>query len=461
MSLQRKMSQELQDKTLFEKARTYAYTYINDIHEMDVFPSSESLENLKAFDEPLPTEAGSALAVLDQLNQFGGPATIAQTGGRYFGFVNGGAVPAALGVKWLADVWDQCGGLYLTSPINAKLESVCENWLQEIFGLPRDTVAGFVSGTSMANLCGLAAARYRLLKNQGWDINEQGLNGAPAIRILAHEQVHASVKKTLAMLGFGRANIEWIPSDEQGRIVVEALPPLDNTCLVLLQAGNVNTGAYDNFDSVCDQAKLAGAWVHIDGAFGLWAAAVQELKYLTKGFEKADSWAVDGHKTLNTPYDSGIILCRHQEALISALQATGEYLVFSEQRDPLLYTPELSKRSRAIELWATLKYLGKAGVDEMILGFHQRAKQLEQGLAKLGFDILNEVVFNQVLVRFEDDARTKQVIDYVQRSGEAWIGPSSWNGKVVIRISVCSWVTTEEDIRKTLSVFEQATSLPR
>lgn len=456
MKLQTQMFQELKDKEIFEQARQYAYAYIDEIDEMDVFPSAQSLTNLSAFDEPLPDKPGSALNVLHQLNHCGGPATIAQTGGRYFGFVNGGALPASLGVKWLADVWDQCGGLYLTSPINAKLESVCEAWLRDIFGLPSGTVAGFVSGTSMANLCGLAAARFQLLKNQGWDINEKGLNGAPAIRILAHEQVHASVKKTLAMLGFGRKNIEWIPADEQGRIVVDELPQLDNTCLVLLQAGNVNTGAYDDFDSVCQKANAAEAWVHVDGAFGLWAAAVNELKHLTKGYEKADSWAVDGHKTLNTPYDSGIILCKHQDALISALQASGEYLVFSEQRDPLLYTPELSKRSRAIELWASLKYLGRAGVDEMILGFHRRAKQLEQGLAKLGFEILNEVVFNQVLVRFGDDAQTKQVIDYVQKSRKAWIGPSSWNGNVVIRISVCSWVTTEEDINKTLAVFEQA-----
>ncbi|NRB53298.1 MAG: aspartate aminotransferase family protein [Saprospiraceae bacterium] len=458
MNLQAQMSKELRDKQIFDKARNFAYDYIDGIDEMQVFPTKQSLENLKVFDEALPEQSGSALAVLGQLHQYGGPATIAQTGGRYFGFVNGGAVPASLGVKWLADVWDQCGGLYLTSPINAKLESVCEKWLREIFGLPQETVAGFVSGTSMANLCGLAAARYQLLKNQGWDINEKGLNGAPSIRILAHEQVHASVKKTLAMLGFGRANIEWIPADEQGRIVVEALPSLDNTCLLLLQAGNVNTGAYDDFDSVCERANTAGAWVHVDGAFGLWAAAVQELKYLTKGFEKADSWAVDGHKTLNTPYDSGIILCKHQNALISALQASGEYLVFSEQRDPLLYTPELSKRSRAIELWATLKYLGKTGVDEMILGFHQRAKQLEEGLADVGFEILNEVVFNQVLVRLQNDKQTSKVIQYVQQSGECWVGPSSWNGQVVIRISVCSWVTTEEDIRKTISIFQQASN---
>jgi len=257
-------------------------------------------------------------------------------------------------------------------------------------------------------------------------------------------------------LGYGKKSIEWVSSDEQGKLLLDSLPPLDKSCLVLLQAGNVNTGSFDNFDAVCDLANEAGAWVHIDGAFGLWAAASKSLSYLTKGMEKASSWAVDGHKTLNTPYDSGIILCRHQDALISALQATGEYIIYSDNRDPLLYTPELSKRSRAIELWATMKYLGRSGIDEMVTTFHLRAKQLEKGLQELGVEIINDVVFNQVLVRFENDEKTKQIIEYIQQSGECWVGGSTWEGKAVIRISVCSWVTTEKDIERTVEVFRKA-----
>lgn len=455
--MQKQMLKELKGKEIFDQARAYAFDYIDGIETMDVFPSKSSLEGMNNFDEPLTEAPTAAQAIIKQLHTFGAPGTIAQLGGRYFGFVNGSAVPVSLGVKWLADVWDQCGALYLTSPINAKLESVCEGWLKEVFNLPPETVAGFVSGTSMANLCGLAAARFHLLKKQGWDVNEQGLNDAPKLRIIAHEQVHASVRKTLAMLGFGTKNVEWIPSDDQGRVVVEKMPPLDDRCLVLLQAGNVNTGAFDDFDAVCDLANAAGAWVHIDGAFGLWAAATKSLSGLTKGMEKASSWAVDGHKTLNTPYDSGIVLCRYPEAMISALQATGEYLIYNKgDRNPLLYTPEMSKRSRAIELWATMKYLGKNGIDEMIRGFHLRAKQLEAGLRKAGFQIINEVVFNQVLIAGDNEAQTKQVLERIQASGECWAGGSTWNGKAVIRISVCSWMTNEKDIERTIELFEKS-----
>ncbi|MEL7221297.1 MAG: aminotransferase class V-fold PLP-dependent enzyme, partial [Bacteroidota bacterium] len=239
------------------------------------------------------------------------------------------------------------------------------------------------------------------------------------------------------------------------RVVVDQLPELDGTCLVLLQAGNVNTGAYDDFDQVCDLANKAGAWVHIDGAFGLWAAACQSLKYLTKGMEKADSWAVDGHKTLNTPYDSGIILCRHPKAMITALQASGDYITYTDQREPILYGPEMSKRSRAIELWATMKYLGKAGIDEMITGFNTRAKQLAEGLSKVGFTVLNEVVFNQVLIRCEEEEKTRSVLAYAQQSGECWMGGTTWQGKAAIRISVCSWRTSAADIVQTIAILER------
>ena len=449
------MLKELKDKDIFEQARFYAYEYIDGIEKMDVFPSKSSLENMNSFDEDLPEQSVSAKEVIELLHKFGSPATIAQTGGRYFGFVNGGAVPVSLGVKWLSDIWDQCGGLYLTSPINAKLETICENWLKKIFNLHEQTIAGFVSGTSMANLCGLSAARFHLLKKMDWNINENGLNGAPELRIIAHDQVHASVKKTLSMLGYGKKSIELIPSDNQGKLIIAELPKLDNSCLVLLQAGNVNTGSFDNFEQVCDLANEVGAWVHIDGAFGLWAAASKTLSHLTKGMEKASSWAVDGHKTLNTPYDSGVVLCKHPDALISSLQATGEYIIYSDHRDPLLYTPELSKRSRAIELWATMKYLGSKGIDEMVTGFHLRAKQLEKGLKEIGFQIVNDVVFNQVLVASENDEKTKQIIQHIQKSGECWLGGSTWQGKAVIRVSICSWMTTENDIKRTIELFKK------
>jgi len=450
------MLQELKDKAIFDQARTHAFHYIDQIEAMDVFPSEANLANMSHFEEDLSDGYTPAKEIIEQLHQFGAPATIAQTGGRYFGFVNGGAVPVSLGVKWLADVWDQCGGLFLASPINSKLESICESWLKDIFNLPTETVAGFVSGTSMANLCGMAAARYRLLKNMGWDVNEKGLYDAPKIRIIAHEQVHACIHKTLAMLGFGRDNVEWIPSDSQGRLLLDGLPELDSTCLVFMQAGNVNTGAFDPFEEVCERANKVGAWVHVDGAFGLWAATSKSLSHLTKGLEKASSWAVDGHKTLNTPYDSGIIMCKDSDALITSLQAHADYLVKTEYREPLLYTPEMSKRSRAIELWAVMKYLGKAGIDSMVTGFHLRAKQLEKGLRAEGFSILNEVVFNQVLIACETEDLTKATLVNIQQSRECWCGSSTWNGETVIRMSICAWMTNENDIERTIAVFKKA-----
>ncbi len=456
ISKQAKMFAELQQKDIFEQAKTYAYAYADQIEEMDVFPSEENQKMLQGFEESLPEKQTPASLVLEQLNQLGGPNTIAQTGGRYFGFVNGGALPVAVATKWLSDFWDQNGGLFLTSPINSKLEAVCENWLKELFSLPAETVAGFVSGTSTANLCSLAAARYRLLKNAGWDINVQGLNGAPKIRVIAHQQIHSSIKKALAILGFGSENIEWFAADEKGRLDLDHLPTLDSLSLVLLQAGNVNTGAFDPFSEVCDQANEVGAWVHVDGAFGLWAAACKSLSYLTEGMEKATSWAVDGHKTLNTPYDCGIVLCRDEPAMISALQATADYIAYTDHKEPMLYTTEMSKRSRAIELWSCLKYLGKSGVDEMITGFHLRAKQLAKGLSAHGFRIINEVVFNQVLVACENDEQTQKTLANIQKSGECWCGPSAWKGEAMIRVSICSWATTEEDIERTIRAFANA-----
>lgn len=456
MSIHDKMRAELKAKDIFEHAKKYAFEYIDTFESMDVFPQEEALKLLDHFDENLNTEPSSSTALLDQLHRYGAPNTTAQIGGRYFGFVNGGIVPAALAAKWIADVWDQNGGLYYTSAINAKLEQICERWLREIFDLPETTVAGFVSGTSTANLCAIATARYHVLKKLGWDVNEKGLAGSPSFRIIAHEQVHSSIKKTFALLGLGKANIEWVPSDDQGRMLIDRLPTLDHTCIVVLQAGNANTGSFDYFEEICEKANEADAWVHIDGAFGLWAAACPELNHLTRGIEKASSWAVDGHKTLNTPYDCGIVLCKEGDALISSMQATGEYIVYSEQRDAMLYSNEMSKRARAIELWATMKYLGKNGIAEMVQGFHTHARDLKSKLENAGFHIINDVVFNQVMVACDTDEMTEHCLQNLQSSGTLWLGGSRWNGRRVMRVSICSWYTTEADIDRTVDAFIKA-----
>jgi len=454
MTLRDSMHREQQSKTLLEQAKGYAYEYADGAAQRKVFPSKQALADLEQFVEDLPASSGDATAILKQLHEYGSPATTAQTGGRYFGFVNGGILPVTLATKWLSDFWDQNTALYAMSPVASKLEEICERWLKQLFGLPDSTVAGFVSGTSSAILCGLAAARYRLLQNQGWDFNQQGHNGAPALRIIAGRHIHGAVTKAVALLGFGLDNIEWVEGDDQGRILPEQLPQLDGSCIVVLQAGNVNSGSFDPFDGICDRANEVGAWVHIDGAFGLWAGGTKRLKHLTQGMEKAHSWSVDGHKTLNTPYDSGILLCRDRDALIMALQASGAYLNFSENRDGMLYTPEMSRRARAVELWAALKYLGTDGVDELVYGMHERALQFAEELGVAGFEILNDVVFNQVVVSpANKDAETDKILAAIQNSGECWVGGSVWQGKKVIRVSVCSWVTSAEDVSRSVQAF--------
>lgn len=456
-NIQEKMFREMQDKRLFTQVQDYGFNYLNQAFDRNVYPTEAALAALGHFDEKLPTDPSNATDVINTLQKYGAPATVSQIGGRYFGFVCGSVVPAGLAAKSLATYWDQNTAMQVLSPLSSKLETVVESWLKQLFGLPDRTVAGFVSGTSTANFCGLAAARYRILQRMGWDINEKGLFGAPKIRIVTGKQAHSTVLKAIGLLGFGKSNIEWVEVDDQGRIIPELIPELDDRTILILQAGNVNSGAFDAFEEICNKANKANAWVHIDGAFGLWAAAVEDLNHLTKGMEMANSWAVDGHKTLNTPYDSGIVLCEDKEAIVSALHMTGSYIILGEERDGMFYTPEMSRRARVIELWATLKYLGKKGIDQMVYGMHQRALQFAEVLNKTeGFEVMNDVVFNQILVRCETDDLTTKTITRIQELRDCWVGGSAWHGHKVIRISVCSWATTSEDVLRTVKSFAQA-----
>lgn len=441
---------------LFDRARAYAGEYMERIRERRVFPDARALEGLSAFDEPLPESPTEAGEVLRLLHEHGSPATVATTGGRYFGFVTGGAIPAALAARWLADAWDQVAALYLLSPVVSRLEATCEKWVVELLGLPAGTAAGLVSGTSAATMCGLAAGRNELLRRQGWDASERGLFGAPAIRVVMTEQAHATVPKALAVLGLGRARVESVPADRQGRLVVERMPELDARCLVIAQSGNVSTGSFDPLDEIGDRCRRAGAWLHVDGAFGLWAAATPSYRLLTRGLEKADSWSVDAHKTLNTPYDCGVILCRDAGALVSALQATDSYILYGEHRDGMLYTPEMSRRARAVDLWATLKALGRSGVEALVDRLCEHAQRFGTQLRARGFRVLNDVVFNQVLVACANADLTKETLRRVQESGECWCGGAVWEGEPVIRISVCSWATTTEDVDRSVAAFVDA-----
>ncbi|MEM7177707.1 MAG: aminotransferase class V-fold PLP-dependent enzyme [Pseudomonadota bacterium] len=453
-----RMRREMAEKSLFRQAQDHAFRYADTVDARRVFPGAEALAGLAAFDEPMPEAPGDARAVLDMLDSAGGPATCAQMGGRYFGFVNGGSVPVGLAARWLADFWDQNAALNVMSPVAAKLEAVAERWLVELFGLPPGTVAGFVSGTTSAIVTGLAAARWRIAERAGWDINTRGFAGAPPIRVITGAHTHSAVLRAVGLLGFGTGNIEFVDVDDQGRIVAQAMPRLDRSCLVILQAGNVNSGSFDPIDIICDQANAAGAWVHVDGAFGLWAEASDRLRSLTRGIDKAQSFSVDAHKTLNAPYDSGIVLCTDREALHGALQATGSYLLFGAERDGMTVTPEMSRRARGIELWAILKYLGREGVDELVTGLHERAVQMADELRSAGFDVLNDVVFNQVIVAGGNGDETEALLARVQADGECWVGGSNWFGRSVIRISVCSWATTAEDVSRTVAAFVAARS---
>lgn len=451
-----KLREQALDATLLQQAHGYAQAYMDTVQERGVFPLPEAIEGLEAFDEDLADLPADPHALLRLLHEKGSPATLAQTGGRYFGFVNGGIAPAALAAKWLADVWDQNTAMYVISPIASRLEEVTEKWIVSLLGLQEGTAAGFVGGSSTATLCGLAAGRNHLLNGLGYNVAEKGLFGAPEIKVVLGAGAHSTIYKGLSILGLGSERVITVPMDDQGRIREDLIPELDNRTLLILQAGNVNTGAFDRFDAICDKARAAGAWVHVDGAFGLWAAASEPLKHLTAGVEKADSWSVDAHKTLNAPYDNGIVLCRNRDALTGALHMTGSYIVYSPQRDGMLYTPEMSRRARIVELWATLKSMGRTGVSQLVEDLHQKAAYFAEGLSKEGFTVHNEICFNQVLVSAGTPEMTAAVLKSVQDSGELWCGGSQWEGNPVIRLSVCSYRTTQEDIDRCVRAFVKA-----
>ncbi|MEM6987359.1 MAG: aminotransferase class V-fold PLP-dependent enzyme [Pseudomonadota bacterium] len=447
---------ERENPELLSRASAYGTAYLRDVDSRAVYPTHDAVDALSTFSEPLPPAGTDAAELLATLHTHGSPATVAQMGGRYFGMVNGGVIPAALAARVLGDHWDQNPALYALSPVAATLEQVCEDWLTDLLGLPADTALGVVSGSSIAIFSALAAARWRLLNNLGWDVNARGLLGAPALRVITSTHTHGTVKKAIALLGFGLDNIEWVEVDEQGRLDADRMPDLDASCLVILQAGNVNSGAFDPFARLCRRARDVGAWVHVDGAFGLWAAANPAMAELTAGLADADSWSADGHKTLNTPYDNGLVLTRDRDALINALQLSGDYVVWGAARDNMLYTPEMSRRARGVELWAALKSLGCEGVAELVQTLHDRACQFATELPAAGFRVLNNVVYNQVLVKAASDEQTDAVIAAVQRSGECWVGGSSWFGERVMRISVCNWRTTPHDVTRSVAAMSKA-----
>ena len=447
--------------SLLDQARQFAGEYIDRLEQRPVFPTDASLQAMNKLDEPLPETSSNPAFVLEQLYEIGSQAAVTQTAGRYFGFVNGGLLPVGLAAKWLGDVWDQNTAHYVMSPINSQLEEICERWIASLLRLPAQTAVGFVSGTTIANFAGLCAGRNELLQRRGWDVARKGLYGAPRIRVIVGADAHAAVYKSISMLGLGSENVELVAADDQGRMRPDQMPKLDEGVLIVAQAGNVNSGAIDPVGQICERAKSVGAWVHVDGAFGLWARVVPALGDACEGIENADSWSVDAHKTLNVPYDSGMILCRHREALMNAFKASASYFQWSEHRDSMNFRPSMSGRARAIELWAVLKTLGREGVQSLVEQLCENAREFARRLSDQEFQIHNDVVFNQVLVSCGEDTLTNATLQNIQKSGECWCGGSTWHGKAVIRISVCDWATTTKEIERSVRAFVKARAAAR
>jgi glutamate/tyrosine decarboxylase-like PLP-dependent enzyme len=438
---------------LLHEAARRAQLYVSNVNRRRVAPSPEQVDRLEKLAGSLPDDRTPACDVLALLDDYGSPATVASTGGRYFGFVTGGTLPAALAANWLAAAWDQNIAFRVMSAVAARLEEIALGWLRELLGLRPDCGCGFVTGATMANFAGIAAARHALLARAGWNVEDQGLFGAPEIKVVAGAEVHVSLLKALSLAGFGKTRLTTIPVDGQGRMRADALPALDNMTLVCIQAGNVNTGAFDPADAICARAHAANAWVHVDGAFGLWAAAAPARAHLTAGLGEADSLATDCHKWLNVPYDCGLAFVQNGIHLRNAMTLNAAYLQTTDARDPGQYTPESSRRARGVEVWAALRSLGRKGLAEMIEQNCRQAAQFADGLRNAGFTILNDVVLTQVLVSFGTAAQTQRIIEEVQRGGTCWCGGTRWQGQTAMRISVSSWATTDDDVQQSLEAI--------
>jgi len=425
-----------------DRATRYAQT----VTERRVSPSQEAVAALSQFREKFPDHSTEASEVIAMLDGVGSPATVASTGGRYFGFVIGGSLPAVTAANWLASAWDQNVALRVMSPVGAELEDVVLGWVRELLNLPTDCDGGLVTCATAANFTALIAARSALLARAGWNVEDDGLFGAPPVEVVVGEEVHASVQKALSLGGFGRKRVTIVEADEQGRMRAEKLPALSERSIVCIQAGNVNSGAFDPAREICERAREAGAWVHVDGAFGLWAGVSPKYTELTQGFELADSWATDAHKWLNVIYDSGIVMVRDGMALRRAMTISAAYLHGGSLREPMNHVPEASRRARGIEVWAALKSLGQDGLRDLIERTCALAARFAARLRAAGYEILNDVVLNQAMVSFGSAEKTLEVIRRVQEEGTCWCGGTVWHGKTAMRISVSSWATTEEDI---------------
>lgn len=441
-------------RDLLEDASDRSIEYLQELETREVPPTGDALDGLTALDGPMPDRPSSPTEVLRLLDEIGSPATMATAGSRYFGFVVGAAMPVTVAVSWLARAWDQNALMSLLSPTGTACERISIGWIVDLLDFPSGAWGALVSGATEANFTGLAAARDALLWREGWDLATKGIFGAPEVRAVVSEEAHVSVLKSLRMLGFGKDRLLWVPTDQQGRMRADKLPELNSRTVICLQAGNVNSGAFDPADEICHLAKDAGAWVHVDGSFGLWAAVSPDRNHLTRGLSEADSWALGAHKWLNVPYDCGIVLCRHPEDLSGSMSLDGAgYVGERTDLEPHDLTLAVSRRARGVELWAALKSLGREGIINLINRTCDHASHFASSLSEAGYEILNDVVINQVLVSFGDDDKTERVLSEVQTEGTCWMNGTTWHGKSAMRISVSSWSTTSEDVERCVATI--------
>jgi glutamate/tyrosine decarboxylase-like PLP-dependent enzyme len=430
-----------------------AQKYAQEAHTRRVAPSEEALLALARLRQPFPEAPCDPREVVALLDEVGSPAAVATTGGRYFGFVIGGVLPAAAGAHWLAGAWDQNASLRAMSPVAAELEDLLQSWVCDALGLPQECEIGLVTCATAANFTAMITARHALLARAGWNVEEDGMFDAPPIEVVIGAEVHTSMLKALTMAGFGRKRMKRVEVDNQGRMLAAKLPKLGPNTIVCLQAGNVNSGSFDPAAEICARAKEAGAWVHVDGAFGLWAAASPKYRHFLDGFDQAHSWATDAHKWPNVNYDCGIVVVRDALALRAAMTISAAYLQAGSRREPMYQTPDASRRARGVELWAALKSLGRTGLAQLIERTCQHAQRFASELQHAGFAILNDVVINQVLVSFGNPEITLETIRRIQEDGTCWCGGTVWQGQTAMRISVSSWATTDADVEQSLSAI--------
>jgi glutamate/tyrosine decarboxylase-like PLP-dependent enzyme len=451
------------ERELLRRTAEIAADFLDTLDDRAIRPSAGVGELREALGGPLPDQPSEPLEVLEALAAAAEQGVVGIPSGRYFGFVIGGSVPAALAADWLTSAWDQNAGLVVGGPSAAVCEEVAGEWLKDLLGIPPSASFAFVTGCQLAHVTCLAAARHALLERAGWDVEADGLAGAPPITVVTGGKRHITIDRALRLLGLGNRCARHVDVDSQGRMQVEALEEalhdVTGPTIVCAQAGEVNTGAFDPLVEIAAACRRADVWLHVDGAFGLWASASPALRHLTAGAERADSWATDAHKWLNVPYDSGLAFVAHPDAHRAAMSLIAEYIVADPDaaRDQMDWTPEFSRRARGFAVYAALKSLGRSGVAELVEGSCARARQFADGIARLeGCEVLNDVVLNQVLFRFADDETTNGMIAAVQASGEAWLAGTTWDGRAAIRLSVSNWRTTEADIDRTVAAFQTA-----